>query len=121
MGYMFAFIFQLSQGINENDFVDLKAFFSGRTILLIGALSSVVCMSIYTAGLASRIASIKQIDPTIDGLHDLGYTWVLTRYQVTYFIFSALMYHTCQYSQITTKLTTVSSRMNQFSWANLTL
>ncbi len=51
-------------------------------ILMMGALASVVCMSIYTGGLASRIASVKHIDPTLEGLHDLGYTWVLTQYQV---------------------------------------
>ncbi len=75
----------------EKDFVDFKAFVSGRMILILGALASVVCMSIYTAGLASRIASVKHMDLTIDRLHDMGYTWIQTQYQVKFFFFSGDM------------------------------
>ncbi len=74
---------QISQeGIDEGDLVNKKAVLSGRMILIMGALGSLICMSIYTAGLASRIASIEHITPTIDILHDMGYKWIQTKSQV---------------------------------------
>ena len=55
---------------------------SGRLLLLLGAFASAVCLSIYTAGMASAIAATTFDKLDISDLRRLGYSVLATEKQV---------------------------------------
>ena len=72
------------QGCDEGEHVekDSRHQSSGRLILLLGAFSAAVCLSVYTAGMASAIATTEDPPITLRDLNNKGFKLVLTKVQV---------------------------------------